>query len=243
MKKKNQFQFLVATILLLVFSTSCIMNVDGVVGKGTVVSQIIEVQNFNSIKLMSSANVEIYKGRELKLTLSDYENILAYWNIEVINNCLIVKTIPFSPLLNSRAKVVIEMPEALYSATLVGSGDVEIKDAFNDLNEILISGSGNFSATKNGHYNNLKITISGYGNLNVNGTVENLNAIVYGSGNMHLNNLISKDADCSIYGSGKMYVNVERKLKATITGSGDIIYAGNPVIDIQDSGSGSLKPQ
>ncbi len=240
MKKKNLVQLFALAIMPL-FTSSCIVTIDGVVGKGSIVSENREVQNFSSIKLMSSAQVEVYKGSELKVTLSDYENMLSYWDIEVVNNNLLIKTKTFTSLLNSRAKVIIEMPVALYSATLAGSGNVEIKDAFDELNEILISGSGNFIAANNGQYNNLNITISGSGNVNLTGSVQNLVAKIAGSGDMNLNNLVAQDAYCSVFGSGNMYLNVEKNLKATIAGSGDIVYSGNPTLDFSGFGSGKLR--
>ncbi|NDP20928.1 MAG: hypothetical protein GZ091_07595 [Paludibacter sp.] len=142
--KKTKFYQLLAVISLAFFTTSCILAIDGVVGKGRIVSENREVQSFTSVELLASAKVEILKGSELKVILSDYENTLEYWDIEVLNNKLTIKTRPFTSLINSRAKVVIEMPEALYSATVAGSGDVEIKDAFDELNKISITGSGNF---------------------------------------------------------------------------------------------------
>lgn len=240
MKKKNQFRLAVIAFIALLTS-SCILTIDGVVGKGSIVSEDISVESFTSVELATSANVEISKGTELKVTLSDYENLLDYWDIEVINNSLIIKTKSFTSFINSKAKVIIEMPEPLYSVTLAGSGNVKLIDSFNDLNDISILGSGNFTSETDAQYNDLEVLISGSGNMIVNGSVQNLTAKIAGSGNMRLSNLEAQNANCYILGSGNMYINVIQSLKANISGSGDIVYSGNPTLDFSGLGSGHLR--
>ena len=40
-----------------------------------------------------------------------------------------------------------------------------------------------------------------------------------------------------------MYVYAHNSLDATITGSGNIIYSGNPTVNVKTSGSGTVRHQ
>lgn len=239
MNTKNLFRSLFLLFIILV-STSCILNVDGIVGKGSIIAEHVAITKFNAIKTASSADVEITKGDSLEVILSDYENLLDYWDVKVVNNTLIIQTKPFSSLVNTRAKVTIVMPDELYEASINGSGNIAINSQFENLEKASIAGSGSINGNVNTVYSNLNLTISGSGSIVLKGTADELKAETSGSGKMRLTELTVQNIDCTISGSGDMYLNVEKTLKATILGSGDIFYTGRPAIDINGSGSGRL---
>jgi hypothetical protein len=237
MNTKNYF-YSVVMVFVTLFYTSC--SIVGEVGKGDILTQKCDVTTFTSVEVTSSADVKITTGDSFEVILSDYENLLDLWDIQVVNNTLVVQTKPNTSIFNSRAKVSIVMPDQLQSATVSGSGNIELNSAFPNFNKAGISGSGNISGNVNTVFSNLNLRISGSGNINLKGTADELKALTSGSGNMYLSELFVQDAECTIAGSGDLYVNVEKSLFATISGSGNIIYSGNPVIDVSDSGSGKL---
>jgi hypothetical protein len=65
---------------------------------------------------------------------------------------------------------------------------------------------------------------------------------VNGSGDIHAAQITAVNADVDVNGSGKVDVFCTHKLKATIHGSGDINYWGNPtVVETDISGSGRVR--
>jgi hypothetical protein len=239
MNLKQTFQLAVMAIAT-VISTSCIY-IEGTEANGPVITKQLEVPSFTGIEVASSANVELTTGDSLQVLFSEYENLIDYWDIKVVNNNLVIKTKPFTSMVFSKAKVIIVMPDSLESLMICGSGSISMFGAFKQLQAIGIYGSGNVNGKSYTHYSNIKTTISGSGNITLKGTAQELNAVTYGSGTLYARDLSAQQADCLISGSGDMHVRVNNLLKARIEGSGDIFYAGNPRIDIQVAGSGRLK--
>lgn len=239
MKKTNLFLPIMLAVLFI--STSCILDLNAISGTGSIVTENRNASDFTSIELQTSANVEVVKGTSFNVSVSDYENIIQYLTVEVIDNRLVIKKKPFSVnLWNSKAKVVVTMPDPLYSLKLAGSGDINVRSTFNDLEYMLVSGSENINLNADCKLNKLEAQISGSGNINAIGSVYDLNTKISGSGNIHFSQLRAKSANCSISGSGNIYVFIEDKLDAYLSGSGDIVYSGTPEVNSHLSGSGRV---
>jgi len=143
-----------------------------------------------------------------------------------------------------------------------GSGTIILNDIYADEINLVMSGSGTIdagtvhgaSAIKINHSSSGKVRttildgtsldaiMSGSGWIELTGEVEEVTYILNSSGRIDGLELLSKDAVAISSGSGKIYVYAKENLEATITGSGDIIYRGNPVKSFVITGSGSLRP-
>jgi hypothetical protein len=241
MNKRIYPQIFVIALLSFLF-TSC-TDWFGISGSGEIVTETRKVSDFKSIDLLTSADVEIVKGDSFKVEVSDYENIVQHLSLKVVAHNLVVSVSPITTVLvNSKAKVMITMPDSLSSISITGSGDVTLNSAFKDLDLFIITGSGNINATKNLSIKKMTASILGSGNITAKGNVETLTTLISGSGDIDFSNLTSKTADCSTTGSGNTYVNVTNTLKVNITGSGNIEYTGSPDISSNISGSGVVKP-
>lgn len=239
MKKVNLF--LPIMVVVLFISTSCILDLNAISGTGSIVTENRNASNFTSIELQTAADVEIVKGTSFNVRVSDYENIIQYLTVEVVDNKLIVKKKPLTvKLWNSKAKVMVTLPDPLYSVKLTGSGNMRVRSAFNDLGSLLLSGSGNIELKKDCQLKKLEARISGSGNINATGTVEDLYVKISGSGNISFEKLRAKTGNCTISGSGNMYVFIENRLDAYLSGSGDIVYSGSPLVNSHLSGSGRV---
>jgi len=226
---------------MLFFSSSCFLDLSAISGSGSIVTENRNATDFTSIELQTAADVEIVKGNTFKVSVSDYENIIQYLNVEVVSNRLIIKKNPLTVnLWNSKAKVVVTMPDPLYSLKLAGSGTMKVNSPFNDLEFLLLTGSGNVDLKCNCRLNKLEATISGSGNMNATGTVQDLYIKISGSGNIRFSNMKARNATCTLSGSGNMYVYIENKLEAFLSGSGDIVYSGSPSVNSNLSGSGHI---
>jgi hypothetical protein len=77
----------------------------------------------------------------------------------------------------------------------------------------------------------------------VDGKAERFAIILNGSGDVDAKNLISRDADVTITGSGNIGVTAKQSLSVTLTGSGDVNYYGHPVrLEKELTGSGEVRP-
>lgn len=236
-------QLLLPSVMVFValFNASCFSEWNAISGKGSIVSETRQAENFTSIELQSAANVEIVKGESYNVMVSDYENLVQYLTLEVINNRLVIKKDPLSVnLWNSKAKVTVTMPDSLYAVTLAGSGEMRIDPAFSKLQSLRLNGSGSILIEDYCALDKLEAQITGSGNIRAKGTVNNLTAKITGSGNMMLSGLEAYDAKCTLSGSGNIHVAVENELVVYLSGSGDVFYYGNPTVNSYASGSGKV---
>lgn len=221
--------------------TSCISDWHAISGNGAIVSESISAANFETIELQSAADVVIVKGNTFSVEVSDYENLLQYLTVKVVDHRLIIKKEPETVnLWNSKAKVIVTMPDSLYAVTLAGSGEMRVDPAFSKLQSLMLYGSGSILIEDYCALDDLEAQITGSGNIRAKGTVTKLTTRISGSGNMLFSDLEAYDAKCTLTGSGNMYISVENELDVYLSGSGDVIYYGNPTVNSYASGSGKL---
>ena len=239
--KTYKFYLPIVLLFVLIVSNSCIFDLNVITGKGNIITESRSAKNFSTIELKTSADVEIVKGNTFNVSVSDYENLVKYLTVEVIDNRLIIKNQSKTiNLWNSKAKVIVTLPDPLYSIKLAGSGNMKVLSTFNDLQFMLVSGSGNIEVNSNCRLIKLEAQIAGSGNIDGNGTVQDLYTKISGSGNIKFSEMKAKNANCTLSGSGNIYVFIENRLDAFLSGSGDIVYSGSPVVNSHLSGSGSI---
>lgn len=98
-----------------------------------------------------------------------------------------------------------------------------------DLHAVFLDGSGKF-IIDNINSQQLSIDISGSSDITASGKVNNLDIQLSGSGDVNTKALDANDVTINIIGSGDLRVTAHKKLAATILGSGEISYFGNPGI-------------
>jgi Putative auto-transporter adhesin, head GIN domain len=121
-----------------------------------------------------------------------------------------------------------------------GSGEIDIKGKFKNVSAD-VSGSGQVSV--NGTISGkADFEISGSGKVSASGSAESLSADISGSGKVLGANLVTNTAKIDITGSGDVEITVNKDLDADISGSGTVLYKGNPAhVNGNASGSGSVK--
>jgi len=108
-------------------------------------------------------------------------------------------------------------------ATVSGSGDMFIKELRADDGEFIVTGSGDLVVTEGGR-------------------VDRLEANVVGAGDIDLDEVGSRVAEVNVIGSGTATIGiVDEKLNASVLGSGDIRYRGEPEVDEVALGSGEIR--
>jgi len=210
-------------VIVIIAMVSC--QKERVTGSGPVSTEQRNVSGFSSVNVSGSSNVFITQGSAFDVKVKAYSNLIPYLETKVQNGTLLIAYKSNSNVRNDNSEVYITMP-ALSELTTNGSGNINSTGDFSGIDNLnaSVSGSGNISI-ESGVANNFKITISGSGDVKSFG-------------------LSAKQADVSISGSGDVQVTVLENLKASINGSGNIYYKGNPpTVNSHISGSGQVIKQ
>lgn len=232
----------------------------GIAGSGQEASEPREVGAFDRIDVAGQTDVTVEPG-DTSVTVRGDDNLLSDVLTEVNDDTLEIRE--RSPLL-PRAGLVVEVTTShLNGAALQGSGDMVARDVAGDTFNATVAGSGGldidgaaskaFTATINGSGwldvngftgETFSANVSGSGGVRASGQVGHLDVTVSGSGDAQLQDLAARRATVDVTGSGGATVQVSETLDASSSGSGDVVYSGNPRnVQEQTSGSGDVRPQ
>lgn len=232
----KSLSFLAITILFTGFGYA-----QKVTGNGNLTEKTRNVGSFNGVGVSGSFDVFLVEGNQGKLELSVEENLEPYLVTEVSEGTLKIKWKKGVKVRTTKATKITVHYKKLNKVALAGSGDIVSKNkvSSNDL-EVALAGSGDINLDLD--VQNLKAAISGSGDISLTGNTVDFTGAIAGSGDIKADELKAANAELVISGSGTMKVHVENKIKARISGSGDIRYKGNPdKEDIKVSGSGTVK--
>jgi len=179
----------------------------------------------------------------LKLTASESE--LERIETKVVGDRLVVSSRPEHwGRDNSSEDVTAEIILPKFTGLEIhGSSPVKVHGDVTGNNFMLeISGSGH-AVFDNMNVAKLVSEIAGSGHADIDaGTAAKAKYSISGSGKIRAFDLKSKEVSAEISGSGKCEVNVADKLVAGVSGSGSVIYTGDPAtVDKEVSGSGSVR--
>lgn len=234
MKRLTLMSLSVGLALLLVACT-------GGRGSGTIIEENRDVSNFNGISLSNSGNVTITVGETEALTVRTDDNIMSDIITEVRGNTLVLTTRPNSAINPTTLEYDITVT-TLESLVVTGSGDVIAPEIEGDAFNIEISGSGDVDIAKL-DVDSLTVGMSGSGEVNIaDGETDLQTVSMSGSGDYNALNFESNTSSVSITGSGSAQVNADDELTARLSGSGDLRYTGEPTVDSNVTGSGSVSP-
>ena len=215
----NTLLITLAVIIIIIFIIKNNLTKNNIQGSGNIISESRELNNFTSIILLGSIDVNIKTSESNNCVVVADDNLIPYIKTEVVNNKL---NISLNESYSSEEKLVVNINTPNYDeVSLSGSGNINILDFKN---------------------NNLSLNISGSGNITGNGEVETLVVKINGSGNLMSKEIKSKSATITINGSGDGEVFASDSISAKINGSGNIEYFGNPEnVDSIINGSGNIK--
>ena len=225
-------------ITLLVVGSVCFScAIDTVTGQ--VLKEERKLPAFQAIDLSMSAEVYLSQGDPQSVQIETDKTSLEYIETEVKGNSLVVKTRDGHWRGLGKVKVFITIAE-INRMGLSGSGNVVSQTPIRSGDmRIEISGSGNVKITTL-EAPKISVTITGSGNVTLAGTNDQarLDATITGSGSIKADELSVGSAGITITGSGSARVHVLKELETNITGSGNVQYKGNPLINARSTGSG-----
>lgn len=128
-----------------------------------------------------------------------------------------------------------------FAVQVQGSGDISLKLDTTNL-EVKVDGSGDMDLVC--VCQQIKAGITGSGNILMTGYADSAEISLGGSGDFDGFEFALINADVSATGSGNVNVNVSSSLTGRVSGSGDVIYDGNPnSVNMTSSGSGDVVPR
>jgi len=143
------------------------------------------------------------------------------------------------------------------TASLAGSGDIDLGGAVDRI-DLVLDGSGSIdavdltarSATVGGggsgdvtvmvDGSDLTVSVDGSLNITAAGVVDAATIAIDGSGRIAARDLTAGTAMVRVYGSGSVELSVVDALDVSITGSGDVVYRGDPEVSRDVTGSGGV---
>lgn len=220
-----------------VFLYSC----NSVTGNGNVTREQRSLAPVNAIHTSGSIDLVIVPGKEYAVTVENDDNLLPYVITEVRGDVLDIHYKEGTSVMRDHALVTVSVP-SISKISSSGSADIKTRGVLSSDREMVLttSGSGDIEAEVDAP--SVKVTGSGSGDISLSGRTKDFECRVSGSGDIECANLKSENVTIQVSGSSDAHVFASVSLKATITGSGDIYYAGHPSSpEIRISGSGSVK--
>ncbi len=227
-------------VLLLAVSVLFI-SCAAVSGNGHVRDEKREISNIREVKTSGSIDVEIRGGDNYSLTVQDDENLLPYVITDVNSGVLNIHYKNGYSIMHDHAKVIVYAP-SLEKITSSGSADITGTGVIKSSSQIAFntSGSGDIHAEVDAP--SISVSGSGSGNVILSGRTKDFDCRINGSGDVKCANLKSENAVIHVSGSSDVHVFASVSLKVSVSGSGDVYYAGNPASpEIHISGSGTVQ--
>jgi hypothetical protein len=195
--------------------------------------------NFTSIDLSLHADAYVTWGPENTVVVVAAENLLDNISTHSNGNTLFIDNTQCMRTRSGDIEVFITTPD-IESVKLSGSGNIYIDSSFEESYlELNVTGSGTINAPEL-YYDYIRTSISGSGDVNLAGITTNHYVSISGSGRVNAYDLLSAKANVRISGSGDARLNVVQYIDASISGSGDLFYIGNPGLKVSITGSGSV---
>lgn len=211
-------------------------------GNGDVVTQQRTVGEYRAVSLAGWFDVKLVPGREGTITIQGDSNLLDHIITQVDNGNLELKTEKGYNLSSSqRTGIKITVPvESIQAVNLSGSGNISGSDPIKaPAFSTRLAGSGDIDLIVEA--DQVETSVSGSGDVTLSGSTGELNISVSGSGDVMAYGLKAKIAKVNVTGSADVEVTATEQLMAWISGSGDIVYRGDPQkVQAKSVGSGSV---
>jgi hypothetical protein len=219
---------------LLVLTSSCGFFRDA----GAQTTQQRTIDGVTAVRLLTSGDLSITVGETDSLTVTAGSNQLTGLTSQVIDGTLILDN-KAATIADSHISYALTVPP-LASLELSGSGNANGVGVLTGDAQVSATGSGEVSLSGL-DLSSIVVDLSGSGNVQLAGTAASQHVTVSGSGEYAGSGLATQQTQVQVTGSGNAQVTVTGTLTATVSGSGNITYTGNPAqVDRNSSGSGDI---
>jgi hypothetical protein len=192
-----------------------------IVGSGRIVTESRSCGTFTGIQVTNFAKVFITQDTVESLRIESDDNIIG--SVQTTLNGAIL---------------VVGLRDGSY-----GHVTVNVYASMKNIKFLESIGTADFSAVNSIQTDSLICKITGTGNVTLAGKTNYEKVQITGSGNIQNSNLLSSFCTITISGTGNVQVHVTQQLDATIAGTGNITYDGNPALIHQSiTGVGVVRP-
>jgi hypothetical protein len=212
-----------------------------VVGSGNQETEERAISGVKEVALSFVGDLRITQGDEEKLVITGDDNVLPLITTEVRDGLLTIgskSTLSIPMITQLRYDLTVR---DLNGLRLSGAGNVEMDGLTTDDLDVAISGAGNITI-RNLAADRVSAHLSGLGNLALDGKADRQAVTLTGAGNYNGGKLETGSASVVLSGLGSAIVWATENLAATISGAGGVEYYGDPELNTQVSGLGSVTP-
>jgi hypothetical protein len=190
-------------------------------GSGVGATQTRALAPFTGVTLAGANNIVVRVGGKQSVVVHADDNLLARVTTRVRSGTLVIDTTP--GMLNAKSPMFVTVSAP-------------------SLDSLRLQGSGNVSATGIDS-RGLTVALTGAGNIDAAGNAAKLEVTMSGQGNALLRRVMARDAKATLSGDGTIMLTATQRLAARLSGSGTILYGGNPAHVTQTvTGSGTISP-
>jgi hypothetical protein len=209
-----------------------------VTGSGTITSETRPLAGWTAVALGCPGTLDLKIGENRGITIEAEDNILPLIETNIEQGRLMIRIKPGLRTIRPTLPILFKAATPAIDALAVsGSGSIRAPRIEGANLDVDVSGSGDIDVASV-HLTTLETRISGSGGVTIRGDADEHEARVSGSGELNAHDLTSQRAHVTISGSGSAMLRVEREIDGRISGSGSIVYSGNPSTTIRTSGSG-----
>ncbi len=209
-----------------------------IVGSGNPLQEIREVGSFNEIELYGQGVLIFTPGDQNLLTIEADDNLLPFITSKVHGNDLRIKVQDGAFLQPKSLIKYYVTAESVKEIELHGSAQLQTEAITRESFEIEATGEAKVDAIVN--VKKLKITGTGATKFNVSGAAEQQKLSFTGAAIYNAGDVVSEKVDVEAAGSARVTINVQKELKANISGAVFVGYKGEPMLSIKQSGAASI---
>lgn len=244
----KKFVYLVLFAVIAISSLACSVgginvdvNLDSIKGSGKTIEEFRSLSDVTAVNLASIGSLTIVYGDKEEISIKADDNLMSYITTDVENGVLTIgikNAINIVPL--EKIEYVLTVTQPLTQLKVSGLGNIFAEKIETNDFEVVVSGSGDISV-KDIQADEVEVIISGLGSISLdNGKTKSQNVTISGSGSYQAKDVESETASIRVSGLGNASVWVTEKIDATISGSGDIEYYGDPQVSKEVSGLGRI---
>jgi hypothetical protein len=203
---------------------------------------VYQLESFNQVASVGPQDVKIALGDSFSVRAEGPGDALDGLEVVVEQGSLMIRlrdeALSFDRPQFENVTLLITMP-VVDRVSLSGSGDMSVDRVESALFTASVEGSGEIEVGELA-VGQAELVLAGSGDMKLGGSVQDLRLEINGSGELDASGLEATSATITINGSGEAALDVARQAQVTINGSGDVEITGPAVCSVAINGSGDV---
>lgn len=236
---------LLLCLLVAVVASGCcrplplVLRGTGIVGSGRPVTREMDLSGFTRVQAGSAFTVDIKQGDGFYVAVTADDNLFERLNVSVSGDTLRLQLRPGLNVSRATLRAEVTMP-SLRGLDLSGASHCTLA-GFKSAESLRLDLSGASSLQGGIEAGNVRLQASGASDVELTGAGGNLSGSSSGASTIRLTDFAVKDADLSLSGASRAYINARGRLDADVSGASRVEYSGGPTIGrLQTTGGSSI---